>query len=270
MQVNLVQRLHLKYLHQPSNNLLSSTFPPPPFHQPFLTKRHHHENHHRSHARSRQPHCICTLWQNRLIRLSCGYSHRDSALPLNRMIKEIWSGRAGLAKIYWVYGILVGLFLWAPILTFLTPGSPTAIMTMAVLHAYQIIITVGIWRAASQYQGRAIWAILAKIAAAINFLVIAIITLALISALVDKTPTKPQRGQHHKTTPGGIDWNEIDPEGLFDFSSLEEKYFDRKDLDTITRWRYDNCVNSASDKPTEQGVRAALHVCTEKFLRNTN
>lgn len=81
-------------------------------------------------------------------------------------ISDVWNGRAGLAKTYWLWGVL-GNIPWAIALQFVTPGTELAIVTVLGFVAYVVMVNVGIWRAASQYQGLKLWAILAKIAVAI-------------------------------------------------------------------------------------------------------
>lgn len=81
------------------------------------------------------------------------------------IIEKVWSGKAGLARIYWVFGVLIGIA-WGIPLSFVTPGSFLAISVVALFVTYFVIVNVGIWRAASQYEGPKAWAILAKAAVA--------------------------------------------------------------------------------------------------------
>ena len=82
-------------------------------------------------------------------------------------ISNIWNGRSGLAKTYWLWGVLSGIP-WGIALSLVTPGSNPAILAILAFVVYYVIVHVGIWRAASQYQGSKAWAILAKIAVLIT------------------------------------------------------------------------------------------------------
>lgn len=94
-------------------------------------------------------------------------------------ISDLWNGRFGLAKTYWLWGVLSGIP-WGLVLSLVTPGSTLAILGLLALVAYYVIVNVGIWRAASQYQGIKAWAILAKVAVAITPASLVIGTLAAI------------------------------------------------------------------------------------------
>ena len=83
------------------------------------------------------------------------------------IISNLWSGRSGLAKTYWLWGVLSGIP-WGIALSLVKPGSNPAILAVLAVVVYYLIVHVGIWRAASQYQGRKAWAILAKIAVLIT------------------------------------------------------------------------------------------------------
>lgn len=76
-------------------------------------------------------------------------------------IKEVWNGHAGLAKTYWIWGVLSGIP-WTIAFALVTPGSLLAMMVVLTYVAYIVIVNVGVWRAASLYQGAKVWAALAK------------------------------------------------------------------------------------------------------------
>lgn len=98
-------------------------------------------------------------------------------------ISQIWKGQAGLAKTYWGWGMLGGL-LWGIPLSTVPPGSGIAVLVLLVFVAYFFVVNTGIWRAAGQYQGLAVWAWLAKVAAVIGFFTIAAVVLAVASVAV--------------------------------------------------------------------------------------
>ncbi len=112
-------------------------------------------------------------------------------------VTNLWSGRTGLAKTYWLWGVLSGIP-WGLALSLVTPGSQLAIVTVLACVMYYVIVHVGIWRAASQYQGFKAWAILAKIAVAITPACLVIGTLA---AIVIPAMHQPSRQGPHQTTP---------------------------------------------------------------------
>jgi hypothetical protein len=81
---------------------------------------------------------------------------------------KLASGDFGLAKTYWLYGVLVGLIVNA--VTRVIPSVGVLALVLAVTIAYQVMVLLGIWRAAGRYQGRKVWAILAKIATVLGWL----------------------------------------------------------------------------------------------------
>ena len=98
------------------------------------------------------------------------------------VITNLWAGRAGLARTYWGWGVLGGLA-WAVPLSLVTPGSFTAILAVLALVAYYVVVNTGVWRAATLYQGPAIWAGLAKAASGLGLLCIAALGILLTLAL---------------------------------------------------------------------------------------
>ena len=89
----------------------------------------------------------------------------STAQSFGETVGRIWSGRMGLCKTYWVYGVLAS-FIWGIAIRFVTPGSALAITLVLAFVIYLVVINTGIWRAADRYTGYAIWAILAKVAVA--------------------------------------------------------------------------------------------------------
>ena len=114
-------------------------------------------------------------------------------------ISDLWNGRFGLAKTYWLWGILSGIP-WGIALSLVTPGSNLAILVVLAVFAYYIIIHVGIWRAASEYKGAKVWAILAKTAVAITP---ACLVIGILAAVI--IPAKNQLStQGQQTTPAPL------------------------------------------------------------------
>lgn len=85
---------------------------------------------------------------------------------------RIWYGDAGLAMSYWIYGVVAG-FIWGIALRILNPvpGSSIAKLFLACMAAYFIVVYVGIWRAASKYQGNKVWSSLARFVVVLGALV---------------------------------------------------------------------------------------------------
>ena len=83
---------------------------------------------------------------------------------------KLISGEYGLAKTYWVYGFLVS-FVIGILVRMMAPNLIAVIMFIMYLP-YQMIVLIGVWRAASLYKGWAIWSYLAYIAAILSWLMI--------------------------------------------------------------------------------------------------
>lgn len=96
-------------------------------------------------------------------------------------IGSIWRGEAPLAKVYWFYGA-IGSFLFFLVPTTLLAGSTLlafenpamlaflAIYGLGFAPTYIVIISVGIWRSANVYQGRALWGLLAKVSVVLGII----------------------------------------------------------------------------------------------------
>jgi len=85
---------------------------------------------------------------------------------------KLANGDFGLAKTYWLYGVLVGI-VFNIISNAVTSVGGEVILILA--HtAYAIPVTMGTWRAANKYQGPKIWAVLAKIAVVLGIIMLAV------------------------------------------------------------------------------------------------
>lgn len=94
---------------------------------------------------------------------------------------KLLAGDYGLAKTYWLYGVLVG-FVGRIVMIIITTSDLLFIFTLA-LMAYQICVLIGVWRAAKQYKGEQVWAILAQIAVILGAIFIAFGLLILLGSL---------------------------------------------------------------------------------------
>lgn len=97
-------------------------------------------------------------------------------------IINIWTGRAGLAKTYWGYGV-GGAVVWALLLSLVTPGTTGAKVAVLLFCLYFILVNICVWRAASQYEGATTWAALAKVMAAVAIAIIVTVLAMVVAAI---------------------------------------------------------------------------------------
>ena len=92
------------------------------------------------------------------------------------MIVRVWQGKLALWKTFWLFGAGSGiLIILPPIVTVLAKigylrfffnGFGFLLLALVFLLLYLVWVFVGIWRAATNYQGNPVWAVLAKLAVA--------------------------------------------------------------------------------------------------------
>ena len=95
--------------------------------------------------------------------------------------KKLSSGDFGLAKTYWLYGVVVGV-----VVNLATKPVTSAGLLVVILLAYAVyeaMVLMGVWRAASKYQGLKLWAVLAKIAVVLGVLMLAVTILATLTLM---------------------------------------------------------------------------------------
>ena len=95
--------------------------------------------------------------------------------------QKLANGDFGLAKTYWIYGVLVGVV--ANILSNIITSINGLIIFMVLYTAYEIPVLMGIWRASDKYQGPSAWAVLAKIAVVLGAIMLVIGFLAIAGLL---------------------------------------------------------------------------------------
>jgi len=97
---------------------------------------------------------------------------------MTSFFKKLSSGGYGLAKTYWLFGVLVGILLGiaSSIASAIAPVYGSLALSLLAIP-YCIAQLLGVWKAANQYPGSKIWAFLAKIGAVLG-------ALQLISLLV--------------------------------------------------------------------------------------
>jgi len=87
-----------------------------------------------------------------------------SLYPERSFIKILLSGDFGLAKTFWMYVFMLGVFINLGMV--MVPQISIGIVAILILIAstvFAIPLHIAIWRAANKYRGPKIWAILAKI-----------------------------------------------------------------------------------------------------------
>ena len=97
-------------------------------------------------------------------------------------LKMLWRGEIPLGRTYWVFGVLfLGLltipsYFTVPIISGSANLEPSASivfgrMAYAIfVFAYTVFVSVAIWRSAGRYEGRPIWAILARVMVVIGLI----------------------------------------------------------------------------------------------------
>ena len=81
---------------------------------------------------------------------------------------RLTSGDFGLAKTYWLYGVVISVAINMALKVVTSLGVLAVAIVLVII--YQAMVLLGIWRAASRYQGWKGWAILAKIATVLGWL----------------------------------------------------------------------------------------------------
>lgn len=108
---------------------------------------------------------------------------RDSECddPSRGFIAKLANGCFGLAKTYWIYWVLVGVVLSAVASSITSPAGLIALLLA--YSFYSVFALLGVWRAATKYQGAALWVILAKMASVLGALML-LFNLAVALALL--------------------------------------------------------------------------------------
>ena len=88
----------------------------------------------------------------------------SSLYPERSFIKTLLSGDFGLAKTFWMYVFMLGMFVNIGIV--MVPEVSIGILAILILITstlFAIPLHIAMWRAANKYRGPKIWAILAKL-----------------------------------------------------------------------------------------------------------
>ncbi|WP_319583352.1 hypothetical protein [uncultured Pseudodesulfovibrio sp.] len=84
------------------------------------------------------------------------------------MLARIWRGEEGLARTFWGWGFAVNIVLKGISLLLLAVAGQRSGFELVLLAfllfmiAYQVFISVAIWRSANRYEGNRAWRFLAK------------------------------------------------------------------------------------------------------------
>lgn len=87
-----------------------------------------------------------------------------------RLVRRLWAGEVPLVRVFWDFGIIGGTALNAlttvlSLALLAADGLETAALAAFALPIpYNLLIVVAVWRSASAYQGRRLWAGLARLA----------------------------------------------------------------------------------------------------------
>jgi hypothetical protein len=173
-------------------------------------------------------------------------------------LQHIWLGKYGLAKVFWVYNVLVG-FLVGVIVTptyhFLLNSSESnffiflfEIVFFGFIFIYGFIVAIGVWNSATHYKGHKIWALMAKVhvVSSLIFLVLLLIGIAnsvfvINSAKVTQNQTignlpEPTQATFFKSTNLKFYWRadgKKEYEGCFDFRLANQLDIP---VDTVNKW----------------------------------
>ena len=91
----------------------------------------------------------------------------ESFHPSKGFFRFLMAGNFGLAKTYWLFGVLVAAVYYF-LMEYIGYGLLFWIISIPYLF-YWVAVSVGIWNAAGKYRGNPIWALLARIAVIFGF-----------------------------------------------------------------------------------------------------
>ena len=95
-------------------------------------------------------------------------------------LKQMRNGELGLAKTFWLYGVVASIVLQMIFMFSLLFVIPAFIVGPLMIY-YVILNLLGVWKASDGYQGPGVWAILAKIFVALNIVMIAITIITIVA-----------------------------------------------------------------------------------------
>ena len=185
-----------------------------------------------------------------------------------QLIKKIWNGELPLFKVYWIYGVLVGLIIRVIVessyyfiaLKYLSVFSYTLVILVV---AYQLLLSVGIWRSADAYQKNKVWPVLAKIGAVLGLIMAAGLLVNTFKGPIESTnELKESIELLNKTLPSQIDkdtrLDRVDSENnSFNLHYTLVNYINSKELvDLVTANQTGNLIKNACG---DEQLRALLN-----------
>ena len=118
--------------------------------------------------------------------------------------RRLGRGDYGLARTYWLFNVPVGLVVSTLMGAVTTAGSqPAASMVAAAIWLgyipYQVLVLVGVWKAARAYRGLALWSVLARVAVVLGSVGVVVASAAVLMlvrlSLVLDAPDEDISGQ---------------------------------------------------------------------------
>ena len=104
--------------------------------------------------------------------------------------RRLVRGDFGLARTYWLFNVLVGFAIYVLVGAVGSAGSqPTASLVVAGIWfgyvPYQVLVLIGVWKAAGTYRGLALWSVLARVAAVLGSIgvVVALVAVLMLARL---------------------------------------------------------------------------------------
>jgi hypothetical protein len=85
--------------------------------------------------------------------------------PNEGFVANLFDGNYGLPKTYWLFGVVANwvLGLVAALVIAISQSLAVTVLGIMAIGAYQVLITIAIWNAASKYPGSKVWAVLARV-----------------------------------------------------------------------------------------------------------
>ena len=87
----------------------------------------------------------------------------DKETSDSNLLLKLINGDFGLVKTYWLYGVIFPANLSMLLVGVDFDSTDTLVFLSIMTIIYQVVVLLGVWRAANKYTGQALWVILAKI-----------------------------------------------------------------------------------------------------------
>lgn len=98
------------------------------------------------------------------------------------ILKELYWGKIGLVRTYWLYGV-VSWILFAVAIGAVSSIKWLTYLTLGFRVIYMIFIFGAIWNSAKNYTGRYIWAVFARLSVLYGILLLIVSTIEIIGKL---------------------------------------------------------------------------------------